>query len=88
MPTIEEMNSNMTIFYSKSSGDIKSLATGIQDMDMFGVNAADYSIIWDFVVLAIDDYVLKNPDQFKINLATKTLEMLAGAMPEYPTAES
>lgn len=86
--TIEQMESSMTIFFSKSSGAIKSLATGIQSMDMFGEDKGDFSIIWDYVLLTKDDYVLNNYKQFKINLETKTLEIIPGAIPDYPVAQS
>lgn len=88
MATIEENNNSMTIYYSKSTGAIKSLATGIQNMSFFAEDEADYSVIWDYVVLTRDDYVLKNPSQFKINLDTKALEIIAGSIPNYPVAES
>jgi len=88
MATIEENNNSMTIFYSKSTGNIKSLATGIQDMNLFGADKDDYSIIWDFVVLPKDEYVINNWKQFKINLTTKTLEILANTIPDYPVASN
>lgn len=66
MATIEEMNSKMTIFYSKQTGEIKASCGGIQDMNFFGSNKIDFEIIYDFIVIDKDDYVLNNIDQFKI----------------------
>lgn len=89
MATIEEMENSMTIFYSKSSGEIKALATGIQDMNYFGTDKDDYSIIWDCVVLPKDNFVLRNYQQFKVNLETKTLGLIEGStLANYSVAAS
>ncbi len=66
MATIEDMEKKMTIFYSKQTGKIKAYCGGIQNMDFFGQNKIDFEIIYDFIVLAKDDYVLNNIDKFKI----------------------
>jgi len=63
---IEEHQSNMTLFYSKQTGEIKSYATGLQDMNYFGDNKVDFEIIYDFIVVEKDEYVLSNLDLFKI----------------------
>lgn len=88
MATIEEMQSSMTLFYSKRTGEIKSLATGIQDMSYFGDDSQDYSLIWNFVVINIDENVIKNPQMFKVNIETKLLEMKPDAVSQYPIAQS
>lgn len=66
MATIDEMKSKMTIFYSKQTGEIKAACGGIQDMNFFGGNKVDFEIIYDFIVLDRDSYVLDNADKFKI----------------------
>lgn len=66
MATIDEMNKKMTIFYSKQTGDIKASCGGIQDMNFFEKNKIDYEIIYDFIVIDKDEYVLNNIDKFKI----------------------
>lgn len=66
MPTIEEMEKKMTLFYSKQTGEIKASCGGIQDMNFFGTNKIDYEIIYDFIVVDKDEYVLNNIDKFKI----------------------
>lgn len=66
MATIEEMNFKMTIFYSKQTGEIKAACGGIQDMNFFGKNRIDYEIIYDFIVVEKDDYVLNNINKFKV----------------------
>ena len=70
---IEEHQNNMTLFYSKKTGEIKSFATGIQDMNYFGKDKEDYELIWDYVVIPRDDKVIRNLEIFKINLDTKEL---------------
>ena len=70
---IKTHQNNMTLFYSKKTGEIKSYATGIQDMNYFGNDKEDYTLIWDYVVIPRDDKVIRNLEIFKINLDTKEL---------------
>lgn len=56
----------MTLFYSKRTGEIKAYTTGISDMGYYGDDEKDFSIIYDFIVVDRDDYVLNNIEQFKI----------------------
>lgn len=56
----------MTLFYSKRTGEIKGFTTGITDMGYFGEDTEDMSIIYNFIVVDRDDYVLDNVEQFKI----------------------
>ena len=66
----------MTIFYSKSDGKIKGLATGIQDMNFYGEDTEDFGLIRDYVVLDLDKAVFDNYARFKINTATKEVELM------------
>ena len=66
MASIDEMNSKMTLFYSKQTGEIKASCGGIQNMSFFGENKVDFEIIYDFAVADKDDYVLQNLSLFKI----------------------
>lgn len=66
MATIEEMNSKMTIFYSKQTGEIKASCGGIQDMNFFSENKIDYEIIYDFIVVDKDEYMMNNLNLFKV----------------------
>lgn len=66
----------MTIFYSKRTGEIKSICTGIQNMDYFGNDKEDFKLIWDCIVVEFDRYILDNYKLFKVNLENKQLEML------------
>lgn len=56
----------MTLFYSKSTGEIKGFTSGTTDMGYFGEDTEDMSIIYNFIVVDRDDYVLDNVEQFKI----------------------
>lgn len=87
MATIDEMSLKMTLYYSKSSGDIKSFCTGIQDMSLFGSNKEDFSLIWDYIILDKDEFVLSNITQFKINLDTKQLEIKQETIIQYQIAQ-
>ncbi len=56
----------MTLFYSKRTGEIKAYTTGVTDMGYYGDDKEDFSIIYDFLIVDRDDYVLDNIEQFKI----------------------
>lgn len=66
MPNIEEMQSKMTLFYSKQTKEIKCMATGIQDMDYFGEDKIDFEVIYDYLVIDKDDYIFDNIHLFKV----------------------
>lgn len=66
MPTIEQMQSKMTLFYSKQTKEIKCMATGIQDMNFFGEDKIDFEIIYDYLVVDKDDYIFDNIHLFKV----------------------
>ena len=66
MKELTSVEDKMTIFYSKRNGDIKSYTTGITDMGYFGDDEEDMKIIYDFVVVDLDNYVLDNINQFAI----------------------
>ena len=64
---MKALNSDkMTIFYSRRTGEIKAYTTGITDFGYFGEDEEDMKIIYDFVVVDLDNYVLDNINQFKI----------------------
>lgn len=64
--SIEQMDSKMTLYYSKSTGDIKRYCTGINNMDFFGEDTTDFNIIYNFLVVDKDRYVLDNLNKFII----------------------
>ena len=80
----------MTVFYSKSTGIITNCCTGVQDMSFYGNLQADYEQIFELIVFNRNDFtdrcdsVLANPSAFQINTTTKTLEMKAAFVPQYP----
>ncbi|MBZ9608626.1 hypothetical protein G9F73_012485 [Clostridium estertheticum] len=88
--SIEEHEANMTVFYSKSTGEIKGMGSGIQDFKMYGIDADDYSLIWDFIILENDDYVLQNPNNFKMDLSGEepVLSLRQESANKYPVASA
>lgn len=54
------MEDNLTIFYNKRTGEIKEMCSGDQTMDWFGEEAQDFELIYDFIVVANDQYILDN----------------------------
>ncbi|MCB2308889.1 hypothetical protein LGL08_20610 [Clostridium estertheticum] len=88
--TIADHEASMTIFYSKSTGEIKGACSGIQDFKMYGIDAEDYSLIWAFIVIKNDDNVLQNPNNFKMDLsgAEPILSIRQEAVNQYPIASA
>jgi len=69
---IEEMNNKMTVFYMKSSGKIKAIATGMQDLSIYGDEKEDMALIIDFIVVDKNDFILNNFNLYKVeNKETK-----------------
>lgn len=75
----------MTIIFNKRLGTIKSVFSGnLQTIEtLYGNEAQDYKIIWDEIIINDDDFVLKNPQSFRINVDTKQLEMLIKQVNQY-----
>lgn len=60
------MDTKMTIFFRKSTGDLADVIQDEQTMDMYGDLKADYELIYSFVVVDFDEYVMKNSRLFCI----------------------
>ncbi len=60
------MGTKMTIFFRKSTGDLTDIIQGEQTMDMYGELKSDYELIYSFVVVDFDEYVMKNSRLFCI----------------------
>ncbi|MDP4143172.1 MAG: hypothetical protein Q8936_01640 [Bacillota bacterium] len=90
MADITEMSNSMTVFYYKSNGDIYSIATGIQDINVyFGDHSAELSIIIDVVVVDKDTTVINSPIGYKVNIETKQLEIITTSiLNKYPIAST
>lgn len=90
MPSLEEMQSSMTIIYNKRTGAIKAAYTGVQTMDiLYGEEAEDFKLIWDELILDKDEFVLNNLQQFKINTEIKQLEIKPDStVNKYPIAST
>lgn len=65
----------MTIYYRKVNGEIKSIMSDACDMSAFGEEQEDYELIWDYIVLPVDEYVRFNLTQFYVDLESKTLKL-------------
>lgn len=61
---ISEEQSKMTIFYNRRLGSIQAIAGGIQDMSYFGDQEEDFKIIYDYIVVDNDEYVINNSSNF------------------------
>ena len=86
--TQKEHEAKMTIFYSKSSGEVKGTCSGIQSFKMYGEDAEDFSIIWDVIILDVDNYVLQNSNKFVIDLTgdKPVLSIKKEEVDRYPVA--
>lgn len=64
---------SMTIFFNRRTGRIMQISTGIQDMNAFGDEKEDFELIWDFIVVEKDTFVMSNTEQFLVDSETKEL---------------
>lgn len=71
--SMEEHNSNMTIFYYKRTGKIYSWGTGIHDFENFGEHAEEYETILDRLVVPKDMFILDNMKMFVVDTEEKAL---------------
>ena len=60
----EEPKQMLTVYYNRRTGVIKELCGGEQDMAWYGEEQEDYELIFDYLVVEYDGYVLSNPHQF------------------------
>lgn len=61
---IEESSKVMTVFYSISTGKIKTIVSGKQNMNIFGEDKEDYN--YGFLIIDADEYLLNNFEKFKV----------------------
>lgn len=68
--TLEYMESVMTLYFVKletdQKGEIRYTYTGDQDFIIFDKREEEYKLIYDRIVLQMDQYVLDNYHKFKI----------------------
>ena len=57
----------MTIFYNKRLGTIQAIAGGTQDMSYFGEEEEDFKLIYDYIVVDNDEYVINNSNNFCVS---------------------
>ena len=60
------MNKKMTVFYRKSTGDLADICSDEQTMDVYGDLKADYELIFSFIVVDYDEYIMRNKQLFCI----------------------
>lgn len=66
--TMEEMNNNMTIFYSENTGEFALVYKGIVDWEELGDKEADYRSYCIRKVLKINNTILNHPFEYKVDL--------------------
>ena len=66
----------MTVFYSIRTGEIKGYTTGETDLGYFGEDEGDFSLIYDYLVTSLNNYVLDNFKQFHV--VDKEIKLKAG----------
>lgn len=57
----------MTIFYNKRLGTIQAIVGGTQDMSYFGEEEEDFKLIYDYIVVDNDEYVINNSNNFCVS---------------------
>jgi hypothetical protein len=77
----------MTVIFNKRLGIIKAVFSGTNQhiSTVYGAEGQDYALIFDETIVPDDNYVMKNPKQFIVNVETKQLEMLS--VPNYPIVQ-
>ena len=60
------MENELTIFFNRRTGIIKELCSGAQTMDWFGEEAQDFELIYDFIIVEFDQYILENYMSMKV----------------------
>lgn len=71
-----ETRTKMTIFFQKSTGNIKSVTdwkTSIEDYFVEEADKQDYSLIWDYVVIDYNESIFNNYDLFRIDTETQQI---------------
>jgi len=61
------MEEKMTVFYRKRTNEITSISSQETDFRFYGELAEDYKLIYDFIVVASDDFVKLNANMFIID---------------------
>ena len=75
---IEDTNKYMTIFYSKTDGEIMNTSAGKETMFFFADREKEYSLIWDYIQIPYSTEVMQFPQLFKVengDIVLKTMEI-------------
>ncbi|MGL4741977.1 MAG: hypothetical protein ACRC41_14460 [Sarcina sp.] len=71
----------MTIFYSIYTGEIKLVSTGDVDFDVFCNNELDMKSFCNRVKVERNDFILKEPYKYKVNIQEGSIELKESFMP-------
>lgn len=71
MANIEEFQESMTLYYSLSTGVVRTVATGVQDMSIYGDQEEEMKTIQDCIVIPLNKDILDNKNKYKVNVETK-----------------
>lgn len=63
---VENFEKNMTVYFNKKTGKIIACHSGIADMTPYKKQDSELLEIWDYEILPINNEVIYNKDNFKI----------------------
>jgi|GEM_PF-2963615 len=63
---VENFEKNMTVYFNKKTGKIIACHSGIADMTPYKKQDPELLEIWDYEILPINNEVIYNKDNFKI----------------------
>lgn len=56
----------VTVFFNKRTGTVKLTCDGEQDMSVYGDEAVDYALIYDFIHISDSEYVYRNLERILV----------------------
>lgn len=76
MEQIQNAREKMTIFYKLRNYEIDSICTGIQDLELYSdFELEDAKLIYGYVIVDLDMYVLKNRRFFELIMENDELKL-------------
>ncbi len=73
MANILEFKESMTVYYSLSTGVIRQVMGGVQDMSLYGDLQSDMELIQGYLVVPREQRVLDNSKLYKVDVEKKML---------------
>lgn len=71
MANIEEFKESMTIYYSLSTGIVRMITTGVQDMSIYGDQEEEMKLIQACIVIPLNKDILENRNNYKVDPEAK-----------------